>query len=111
MIPAAFTTVVNPPNRSRAAATIRAGASAAVTSAASTALRPPSRSTAAATSASPGSLRPTTRTAAPSRANLNAVARPMPLDAPVTMTCCTLGMAGFVAQSRGSQVSGPQVVA
>ena len=36
------------------------------------------------------SFRPTASTDAPAPANLNAAARPMPLEAPVTIASCTI---------------------
>jgi len=70
-----------------AVSTIFAGAVDSVTSAVSVEHCPPSRWTAAATSASAPSSRPTARIDAPERPKRIAVARPIPLDAPVTMTC------------------------
>ena len=92
MMPAAFTSVVSPPKAWTACATIAAGASAAVTSASNTAHRPPAPSTSCATSASADALRPTASTAAPSRPKRAAVARPMPLEAPVMTAICMAGL-------------------
>ena len=86
MMPAALTSAEMPPKAESVSDTIRSGASAWVTSATTTAVRPPSRSTCTETSRSAAALRATRTTEAPARPNRSAVARPMPLEAPVTIT-------------------------
>ncbi|MGC3972429.1 MAG: hypothetical protein QM775_35320 [Pirellulales bacterium] len=81
---ALLTTTFSPPN-SRTAASIAARHSASFeTSVRANTARPPALRTASTVAWPPASFKSATTTAAPSLANNSAMARPMPLPAPVT---------------------------
>jgi hypothetical protein len=84
--PAAFTSTSMPPKLSTAFLTMPDGDCSSVTSAAKAMDRPPAEEISRDTSARAAGSLETSATAAPSRAKASAAARPMPLDAPVTMT-------------------------
>src|SRR3990172_4600771 len=92
--PALFTSTSMVPNSSTVRATIANTASWSLTSVGTTSRRPgrPSSSWASASSASP--LREASTTLLPAGANRAAAARPMPLDAPVTMTVLPFSSTG-----------------
>ena len=84
-VPALLNAMSSPPNRSVASATSDAASSSERTSPASATATPPAASISATTLASSASRRAASTTLAPSWANSLAVARPIPVLAPVTI--------------------------
>jgi hypothetical protein len=87
--PAALTQVSKPPKRAIVSSTTCSMRVRSATSAATGCASPPCARISAAMSASVAALRATSTTRAPRLAAVSAVARPMPLEAPVTTTTCS----------------------
>ncbi len=84
-VPAAVTSTSRRPKSATVCSTSATTAASCVTSVGTASARPPAALIAAATSAICWRVRAASTTAAPSRANASAIARPMPRPAPVTI--------------------------
>src|SRR5215472_13610660 len=102
-IPALLTTTSRPPSSDATCSTTAAATPASVMSPAADTARPPAVSISRSVRSIRSASRPPTATAAPSRAKRTAIARPIPLDAPVTSAFlpCKLGTVVSLAELAG----------
>src|SRR5215469_13741417 len=109
-IPALLTTTSRPPSSEAACSTTASATPASVMSPAADTARPPAVSISRSVRSIRPASRPPTATAAPSRAKRTAIARPIPLDAPVTSAFlpCKLDtelsfgeLAGWIGEAPG----------